>query len=190
MPINYLYKSASFPSRIIFFDKPTKTIAHQPLRMPTLDNQNPNCKKQLYIYKFKSFLSYNHIYMNKALLLALLLVYGTLALRMHRDEDAANAEPEEIAEEDEVLGSWHTEPLEEVDPEVVDFVKEKYPRLKDAKLVAVKTQVVAGINYRLTFENSDNVQYRVTVWYKPWMGSKKIVAYKKLHAVPPAAPPA
>ena len=106
----------------------------------------------------------------KHLLLATLLLLSVTSIRIHNQEE----EPEQIK-----VGGWSDLPLEDIDPEIDQYIREQYPELKDAELVSARVQVVAGSNNRYQYV-IDDVHYKVTVWDRPWLHKRQITGLKKI----------
>lgn len=58
------------------------------------------------------------------------------------------------------------------------YVLNAHPELAGATVKDVSTQVVAGINYIITYD-SDISTYNVVVWHKAWQNFIKITKFTK-----------
>ncbi|XP_058727946.1 cysteine proteinase inhibitor 1-like [Vicia villosa] len=68
---------------------------------------------------------------------------------------------------------------------VTQYDKQSGAKLKFKKVIKGESQVVAGINYRLTLsagEGSVTKIYEAVVWEKLWLHSRNLTSFKPLHA--------
>ncbi|RDX87144.1 Cysteine proteinase inhibitor 5, partial [Mucuna pruriens] len=92
----------------------------------------------------------------------------------------------------DTLGSWT--PIKNLDDphvkEIADYAVTEYDKrsgekLKLEKVIKGESQVVAGINYRLTLAASDGSssnKYVAVVWEKLWLHFRNLTSFTPVHA--------
>ena len=49
------------------------------------------------------------------------------------------------------------------------------------ELISVREQVVAGVNYKMTFESESGQKFQVVVFCQPWTGHFEVINIKPVH---------
>lgn len=61
-------------------------------------------------------------------------------------------------------------------PAVDTYVRQEHPELAGAVVKTLSTQVVAGVNYYITYENASTI-YTAVVWVKSWENFMQITSF-------------
>lgn len=59
------------------------------------------------------------------------------------------------------------------------FVRRSKPELRTARIVRVESQVVAGTNWRITYQTR-TVRYEVVVFDQSWTRTRRITSFRRL----------
>ena len=78
-----------------------------------------------------------------------------------------------------MLGAYEKIELSAIDKEIDSYIREQLPQLKDATLYAAQHQVVAGMNYKYSYQNGDSIT-TVVVWDQPWTKLRQITSISKV----------